>query len=187
MNRKPLIVVTLVMVVALGIVGVAYGLWFKVLFVEGTIETGNVDAEWTFAGCFDIEDKDVGTTTASIDQDDDQILHFEIENGYPSYTGDCEVEYTYTGSVPVHVEAIRFDPGDFTGCVVDQSPTVGSFTAACDQATVEWVDGLCVQLHEGDRLAASLRVHVEQEAEQNTSYEFGVGVQLNQYNESTCP
>ncbi len=187
MSKKPLIVVTLLVLVALGAVGVGYGLWFKVLLVEGTIETGNVDAQWSFVGCFDIEEKDVGTIDGIIDPVDPQILHFEIGNGYPSYTADCEVEYTYLGSVPAHVEEIRFVDGDFTGCVVEQSPTTGSFTASCDQATVTWANNLCTQLHAGDFVGSSLRVHVEQEAEQNTTYNFGVEVQLNQFNESLCP
>jgi hypothetical protein len=178
---------TAVMLVSLATVAIGYGLWSKVLTIEGTIETGDVDAAWSFVGCFDIEDKDVGTIDGFIDPVDPSTLHFEIGNGYPSYTADCQVEYTYTGSVPAHVEEIRFVPGDFTGCVVDQSPTVGSFVASCDQATVTWANGLCSQLHEGDFLGSSLRVHVEQAAAQNATYNFGVEVQLNQFNESACP
>ncbi|MDH3308213.1 MAG: hypothetical protein OEO77_11930 [Acidimicrobiia bacterium] len=187
MGKQPATVLTMLVLLALGSVGLAYGLWFKTLAIEGTVETGNVDAEWSFVGCFDIEDKDVGTIDGFIDSVDPASLHFEIGNGYPSYTADCEVEYTYTGSVPAHVEAIHFVPGDFTGCAVNQSPTVGSFVASCDQATVTWANGLCSQLHENDFLGSSLRVHVEQGAEQNAVYGFGVEVQLNQFNESACP
>jgi len=187
-SKKCTIVLFGIVLLALASLGVGYGLWSKILYVNGTVETGNVNAEWTFVGCFDIEDKDVGITDGWIDTGDRQILHFLIENGYPSYIGDCEVEFTYLGSIPVLVEAIRFIPGaELTGCVVDQDPFTGSFIAYCDQLTVEWVDGLCVQLHEGSKLASSLRVHVEQEAEQSTQYPFSIEVQLNQWNDSTCP
>jgi len=187
-SKKCTIVLFGIVLLALASLGVGYGLWSKILYVNGTVETGNVDAEWTLVGCFDIEDKDVGTTSGRIDPDDAQILHFLIENGYPSYIGDCEVEFTYLGTIPVHVEAIRFIPGTgLTGCTFDQDIYTGSFVATCDQLTVEWVDGLCAQLHERSKLASSLRVHVEQKAEQSSKYTFGVEVQLNQWNESKCP
>jgi hypothetical protein len=188
-RRKMTIAFSALALLALASLGVGYGLWSKTLYVNGTIGTGNVDAIWTAVGCFDLEElKDVGNTTGWIDPEDPQILHFLIENGYPCYTGDCEVEFTYVGTIPVHVEAIRFLPGpELTNCVVDQSPTTGSFVATCDQLTVTWANGLCAQLHEGDFLGSSLRVHVEQEAEQCSMYTFSVEVQLNQFNESNCP
>lgn len=187
-GKKSALVLFGLVLLALASLGMGYGLWSKMLYVNGTIETGNVDAEWTFVGCFDIETKDVGITSGWIDTGDPQILHFLIENGYPSYIGDCEVEFTYLGTIPVHVEAIRFIPGpELTNCTVVQSPTTGSFVATCDQLTVTWGNGLCTQLHKGDFLASSLRVHVEQKAEQSSEYTFGVEVQLNQWNESMCP
>ena len=184
----PAAVLVLVLILALATLGMGYGLWSKTLYINGTVETGSVNAEWSFVGCFDVEDKDVGTTTGWIDELDAQIMHFQIDNGYPSYVGDCEVEFTYLGTVPAKVEAIRFLPApELTNCTVEQSPTTGSFTATCDQLTVTWGNGLCIQLHNGDFLASSLRAHVEQDAEQLSTYTFGVEIQLNQWNESTCP
>jgi len=180
------------LVVGLTIVGVGYGLWSKTLTVAGTVHTGNVDGKWLFWGCFDLEPqlpdpKDVGTTTAQVDPADPAVLLFTVTNGYPSYTGDCEVEYTSVGSVPVKVERIEFLPGpELTGCTVHQSPSNGSFTAVCDQLTVWWADGLCTQLDPGDFVGSSLRVHVEQNAQQGSTYNFQVKVQLVQWNESQC-
>jgi hypothetical protein len=184
--KKPLILAT-TLLLALAAIGGAYALWSDDLYIEGFVSTGDVDAEWSFVGCFDIEDKDVGLIDAFIDPIDPDVVHYVLTNGYPSYTADCELEYTYYGSIPVHVEMIEFLPGDLTGCVIDQSPTTGTFTALCNEMTIEWVDGLCVQLHENDRLAASLRVHIEQPAMQDWVYGFGVRIQLNQFNESSCP
>jgi len=183
----PLVLLVTGLVLALGVLGVAYGLWSKTLYIEGSVQTGDIDAEWSFVGCFDIEDKDVGTTAGWIDGSDPQILHFTIDNGYPSYTGDCEVEYLYTGSVPAHVEAIEFEAlSGLTGCVVVQQP-LGTTTATCDQLTVKWVNGLCLQLHQGFEQAGSLRVHVEQGAEMDSTYTFQVRNKLVQFNESQCP
>ena len=185
--RVPLLLL-LGLVLALGTLGVVYGHWSKTLLVNGTVQTGSVDAEWTFVGCYDFESKHVGTTDGYIDADDPQILHFSIHNGYPSYMGGCEVEYTVLGSVPVVVESIGFTPGPgLTNCSVDQSQNTGTLTVLCDQLTVKWTDGLCVQLHPGDEHAGSLKVHVEQEAGMSSEYTFDLGVLLVQFNESNCP
>jgi len=169
----------------LGSTGAGYALWSKTLYIDATINTGDVDAEWTYTSCDDEEqDKDVGTITAEIDLSDSQILHFTIDNGYPCYTADCEVEFTYRGSVPGIVQSISFVPGTgLTNCQVDQSPFTGTFVAECDQLTVIWADGKGSQLHDGDFLGSSLRVHVEQPAEENSQYDFDVELQLVQWNE----
>lgn len=179
----------MLLVVALGSLAVVYTLWTETLTIAGTIRTGKVDAEWSLVGCLDLEaDKDVGRTRAEIDGASRETLRFAIENGYPGYVGDCEVEYHYIGSVPATVESITFVPGsELTDCAVSQSPTTGSLTATCDQLTVKWINGLCAQLHRGDEMASSLRVHVEQEAAQDFRYTFSIFVRLVQWNESSCP
>jgi hypothetical protein len=52
-----------------------------------------------------------------------------------------------------------------------------------------WANNLCVQLHDDDPVGvgSSVRFHVLQEAEMDTTYVFGIEVLLVQYNESTCP
>ena len=185
---KKIGILALAFVFALGALGVGYASWSKTLSVNASVETGSVNAEWYFVGCFDIEDKDVGTTTAWIDGADPQILHFSIDNGYPCYIGDCEVEFRYTGTVPVHLESIDFEAGpELTGCTVEQSPWTGTFTAYCDQLTVDFVDGLGMQLHQGDRLGSSVRVHIEQDAEMDSQYTFDIRILFVQYNESQFP
>jgi len=175
----------LLVLLALGSAGAGYALWSETLYINGTVNTGHVDAEWTFVGCFDIESKDVGETSGEIDALDPQILHFTIDNGYPCYTGDCQVEYTYYGSIPAIVESITFLPGQgLTNCSVNQSASTGSFVATCDQLTITFGNGLKTELHEDDFVASSVRVHVEQAADQTTEYEFSVEIELVQWNES---
>ena len=192
--RSPAMLFAVLLVLALASLGVGYGLWSKTLYINGTVGTGDVDAEWTSVGCFDNEPglpepKDIGITRGWIDPDDAQILHFEIENGYPSYIGDCQVHFGNTGTIPLMVEAITFLPGaELTNCSVVQDPNTGSFVASCDQLTVGWFDGLCLQLDPGAiPIASSLEVHVEQKADQDSDYAFDVEVLLVQWNESTCP
>ena len=87
----------LALVLALGTLGVGYAMWYEDLYIDGTVYTGEVYAYWDLCGCFDIEDKDVGTIDCQIDASDPRILTITVNNGYPCYFGDCEVEYAETG------------------------------------------------------------------------------------------
>ncbi len=201
--RSPIALAGLLLVVALAGLGVAYALWSEVLEINGTVETGEVDAEWYFASCNEFYPwppgpsyfpgefggKDVGSVSISIDPGNPHLIHFTINNGYPSYAVDCGVKYTNTGTIPWVVEAIVFTPGqNLTNCTV-QNPNPGSFTATCDQLTVWFVDGLCTQIDPGDPvgIASDMFAHVEQGAAESTTYGFDVTIQVNQWNESQCP
>lgn len=188
--KFPLSLASLILLVSLTLssLGLVYGLWSENLQINGTVTTGTLAGEWIEVHCYEEETKPVGNTIGWIDNNDPTLLYFQITNGYPQYFGGCEVEYQNTGTIPVHVEAINFIPGqNLTNCVVNQSPQTGSFTATCDQLKVVWSDGLCAQLHPGDFHGASLKTTVLQNAQQATTYGFNVQVQLNQYNESNCP
>ena len=189
----PLLRLSMVPLLALATVGVAFALWGEGLTINGNVETGTVDAGWTLAICSDIDPRATGEVaileadpvTGEIPALDD--ISFEVVGAYPGYLANCVLQYTYTGSVPVRVESIQFDSANLDNCVVTQSITTGTLEASCDQMTVTWVDGLCQQLHQGDFLASNLWVEVEDLAEADTFYDFGLEVQLNQYNESACP
>jgi hypothetical protein len=186
-------VLSVVLIGALASLGVGYGLWAKVLTIEGVVNTGDVDASWTRVTCSEfhpwpdggfpgeVEGKDVGVTTAVIDPLDDQILHISIENGYPSYAVDCQVHFQVGGTIPVIVRGTTLAAGPgLTNCTLTGENTK---TLACDQLTVVFTDNLGTQIHPGDGAASSLTVHVEQPADQNAVYTFDVLVCLAQWNE----
>lgn len=193
-SRFPVVTTVLLLVLSLVVLGVGYGLWSKNLRIHGTIETGNVDAKWIFAGCFEFypwpgggnygeyEDKDVGSWKTIIDPIDDQILHFTIENGYPSYAVDCEVHFENDGSIPVKIRGTHIIPisTNLTNCTLTGNKTK---TLECDQITVIFFDGIGSQIDPHDMAASSLMVHVEQPAEPETTYEFDVMVCMAQWNE----
>jgi len=193
MNRT-LMLLVVGLVLALASLGVAYGLWSKALTVDGTVNTGDLNADWDLASCGELYGwpgpfsqgeflgKDVGSVEAVIDPDDAQILHFTVDNGYPSYVADCEVEYANTGTIPVNVVGTTIIPvAGLTNCTLTGVQTK---TLTCDQLTVVLVDGIGLQLDPGDGLASSVRIHVEQLAKERTTYEFDVGVCLAQWNEN---
>jgi hypothetical protein len=187
----------LILLLALGSLGVGFGLWSKTLTIEGSVHTGEVDARWTGASCTEFHTwpdlpsspadqgellgKDVGDWDISVDPQDDQILHFTIWNGYPSYAVDCQVHFEVEGTIPVIVRGTAIWPGpELTNCTLSGS---NNKTLVCDQLTVIFTDNLGSQLHPGDEAASSLTVHVEQPAQENDLYTFDVGVCMAQWNE----
>lgn len=194
-RKAPIGAVALTLLVALASLGVAYGLWSKTLSVEGTVETGRLHARWDGAICIEffdwpwppegtgeVEGKDVGETTVFIDPNDNNLLHLIIENGYPSYAVDCEVEYVNDGTVPWIIRGTTIEPtsANLTNCTLSGNQTK---TLECDQLTVVLVDGIGAQVDPGDGVASSVRVHIEQEAEENTQYLFEIKICVAQWNE----
>jgi hypothetical protein len=196
--RSATLSAVVILTLALGTMGVSYGLWSKTLTIEGDVHTGRVDARWLFGGCFEFnswpdfpndqgdygeaEGKDVGSWSLRPDPDDDQILLFRIDNGYPSYAVDCEVHFQNDGTIPVIVRGFRIEAlsQNLTDCHVTPGNPI---KLECDELTVYYYDGLGTQLHPGDQKAGSLVVHIEQPAEQLATYEFEVQVCMAQWNE----
>lgn len=193
-SRLQVSLLSLLLLLALASLGIGYGLWSKVLRINGTVKTGNVDARWILANCAEFhpwpgggtpgefEGKDVGSTTAVIDPEDDQILHITLNNTYPSYAVDCEVHFINDGTIPVFVRGTAIIPvtSNLTNCTVTGNQTK---ILKCDQLTVKYVDGINSQVDPGDEMASSLVVHVEQPASQNATYEFDVIECMAQWNE----
>jgi len=195
-QRLKLGTVAMLLVLALAAMGSGYALWSKVLKIEGTINTGKVDARWSGVICSEfhpwpfspailpgeVDGKDVGRTTWALDPNDDQILIITIENSYPSYSVDCQVEFVNDGSVPVIIRGNDITPvtPNLHNCVLSGTQTK---TLSCDELTVVFVDGIGSQVDPGDGVASSFRLHVEQPAEQGAEYEIQVRICMAQWNE----
>jgi predicted ribosomally synthesized peptide with SipW-like signal peptide len=192
--RKALLLV--LVVVALAGAGVVYAHWTDTLELDAQVNTGSVQMGWTGGICSEFFSwpwppegngewggVDVGSTAIRIL--DPHTLGLTITNGYPSYSVDCEIESTNTGSVPVIIRGWRFTPGaGLEGCTTQTFGT-GSVVATCRELTVQLIDNLGVQVDPGDPLgvASSLRVHVEQPAEQNAIFGFELEMCVTNWNE----
>jgi hypothetical protein len=180
------------MVLALGAMGAGYALWWKVLYINGTINTDNVDAEWyVFNNPDDCSaehndpipqwegggrlDKDVGCTDVWIDSGDPQIIHVEIHNGYPCYYNDIELEFENTGSVPVKINGLTVIPENFT--------LSSAYGADDGEIWIDMIDGLGDQVDPGELKSFSFHIHVEQPAAELATYRFMAQVELVQWNE----
>jgi hypothetical protein len=110
--------------------------------------------------------KDVGKFKCFRDATDQQILHFQVQNGYPSYEADCEYHFRNTGSIPFNVIGAVIDGNSgLTNCV--SSIVGGTVFLDCDQLTVGYFDNIGDQVDPGEEKSGSLKVHVKQAAEQS--------------------
>jgi hypothetical protein len=188
MNKK-LMAIFASMMIALCLVGASYALWSKWLYIDGRIGTDNVDVVFTHVSNLDEPggisrdpkcpeqgggrwDKDVGWTT--VDGINEETINITLHNVYPCYYNDLEIEYTNVGSVPVKIQSITFT-ANFTlasACCKDDG-----------EVWVEFVDGVGSQIEPGQKGASSLKIHVEQPAEQGTDYGFTATILFVQWNE----
>ena len=159
-------VLFLVLALALAAVGVGYAMWDKTLHIDGTVNTGEVNAVFTDAYCEETpeaEGKDVGSCTLT--GIGEQTLTITIDNGYPCY--ECTVYFTIlnTGTIPVKVQSL-------------------SAINALPELTVSWT-GLTVgqQIDAKQSVPGDIHIHVEQAALESTTYTFNAEIWLVQWNE----
>ncbi|MCH7484030.1 MAG: hypothetical protein IIA90_02650 [Chloroflexi bacterium] len=126
----------MLLVVALGMMAVGYGLWSKVLTIQGEVRTGEVNAEFSIE---EIDQGDIGqlsdngmdehkevegkliancevTLEDGLPNPGPQTLKVVIERGYPSFWCIVNFDVENTGTIPIRVEQpnITFaDPGLF--------------------------------------------------------------------------
>lgn len=200
---KKITVLCLALVIVLGATGATFALWSKTLYIDATVNTGEVDAEFDRAFTdddyvvndpdrdltdpvtgedpdasgknVDRKDKDVGNCWAVIDPNDAQVVHITINNGYPCYYCTAFFDIVNTGSVPVKVNKL-------------------SLIGVPSEVTVEWT-----QIEEGMQLdpagmgpgpwvlEGDLDMHVEQIAAENATYTFSAEIELVQWNEYPYP
>jgi hypothetical protein len=155
--------------------GVGYALWSDSLYLEGTINTGELDIcmisvaddDSSAQGIDPGYTKDVASTSATII--DCYTATVTVTNGYPSYENYVHFTTEVRGTVPVILEAI----------IVDNPNPLA--------IEVEAWNGVGEQRHPGDRADNTLWFHVLQAADQNATYSFSVEFYYVQYNESQFP
>jgi hypothetical protein len=171
-KMKKIGLICLVLVLAVGALGVSYALWSDSLFLEGTVETGEVEVCIVSIASDDVgidpgHNKDVGWVETQIV--DCNTATITIHDGYPCYETYIHFTSAIGGTIPVILEEINItNPGD--PCI-----------------TVDAWDSLGEQRHPGERADNTIYVHVEQCADQGATYTFTVEFYYVQYNESIFP
>jgi hypothetical protein len=202
--RKALPVGTLfmVLIIAVAALGVGYGLWNEFLYIEGTVETGEVNAMFWLPDDYmednETPEKDTATCTAEVvdsGQDDDpdtDQLNVAIDTGYPSY--ECWITFgvVNNGNIPIHIYQPELDPVPdaltvaFDNCYDDDAQIHPAPSPLPDPFTpVYWPDT------DPDTGSCRLYVHVEQSAEElqtgQDAYTFSAEIEARQFNETRCP
>jgi len=161
----------LVFVMALAGTSASYALWFEDLTIDGTVNTGNVDVEWSFDGCGDNEaaGKDVSDITANIDGN---TMTVTITNAYPCITYWVHFDIHCVGSIPVH----------FTPFVITSPGMDLSWITITPDTGYESIES--TQLHTSEHWWGKLEIHLDNTAIELTTYTFTVTLMAHQYNEA---
>jgi hypothetical protein len=167
---KKIALLCLALVLALGALGTAYALWYDDLFIEGTVYTGTFDVEWSQGTPYDDEPagKDVSYGYCNFDNEND-VLFIYIVDAYPCITYTFPIDIHCVGSVPAHFCPLYVFDGNI------------------DPSWVTFPDWSQLQLHEGESAWGNITVHLDNTAEQDTTYWFEAYLLAHQYNEDPCP
>ncbi|NIS80132.1 MAG: hypothetical protein GTO14_07965 [Anaerolineales bacterium] len=179
-KRSTLVASIVAIILTLMTAAVGLALWNETLIVEGQVDTGNVDVEVLFESAIDNEETyDVAKCSATTgDLSGDEVsrggggpnnrLSIAVKNGYPGY--DCRVRFGVynNGSIPLLIKQ-----PNFTKLPPDDALTV-SFEDCYDNDTF---------LTRDETVSCTIRVSVEQGAEQGQAYWFETNVEARQFNE----
>lgn len=175
MHRKfgKLGILSLAVVLCLATVGVGYAMWDKTLYIDGTVNTGEVNLEIMSAssddppGATDVnKDKDVGCTEVAVGADK-QSITVTVTNGYPCYEVYVHFTVHNNGTVPVKLQDI---------IITNPNPSA---------ITVSGWNAIGEQIDPDVRRDNTIWLHVEQEADELTQYTFTVEFYYVQWNEYT--
>jgi len=211
----PITTVLLILALALATVGVGYGLWSKVLTIQGTVYTGEVNAQLSIEEIdegdaalvsdngvnedHEIEGKDIGECSVALisqsppdlDNEGPQLMRITIENGYPSYSCFVNFNVQNNGSIPIKVDQPKLSGVDIGALdVAFLTGNIGTEGCYYNEVNGSAVPPVFVhpQLEPKEQTFCTIWVHVRQEAKQGATYTFLARVLAHQWNEySTWP
>jgi hypothetical protein len=130
------------------------------------------------------EPKDIAECVAYLDQDP-QILHVEVENGYPSFNCFVRWDAHNTGTVPIDLYGpAYFYEGVFQGSAINNAALhVNGWPPSCYSSA--WDE--YVQVDQNESVFCNLHVHVNQGAAELADYAFEVRIWGRQWNEIVAP
>lgn len=168
------------LILALGMTGVAFAHWSETLKINGIVNTGELDAEWSVGESWDTDDpydpegnplapegKDVSSIKCWVDMDDPHKLWVVVVNAYPSIDYYQKIDLHNSGTIPLHIKSIS----------IDFLPPEGEVNVNIDMPAWE-----STQLEPSEVVYGLIHVHVKQEAAELATYEFEVTVEVEQWN-----
>ena len=202
--------ITLILVLALGLLGGAYAAWHDALQAKGTVSTGTIDVQFTQAesndpgealdpSCPEGDEKHVGSTAVEIIDEGKKLL-VTIENAYPGYESEvyyCVVNY---GTVPVKLQSknvtIKGNAAGLeveNGIIEDLWQKIWQFLFGSQNQNNEdppvpeqLILEVGSQLHQNVEHYGAIKHTVTEDAKQGKTYQYTIGydfVQFNMYNQ----
>jgi len=204
---KKIGLICLVLVLALGSIGVGFAMWSETLTIDATVNTDEVDWEfvdnsfdskdkgndWTgdlqVSAVLTALDKDVGSTTGYFtDEDGDgdlDTLWVTIHNAYPSYANDIAFWLHCNGTMPMYFEKVIINPGGIELTTAFPPVAKVDLTGEGDNdIEILWGDHIGTQWHFSNEAEISFLVHVLQDAPEGQSLSFSMSLVAVQWNES---
>ena len=164
---KKVTILGMVLVLCLAVVGIGYAHWTKDLFIQGTVETGTLDAVWGEIGGFDTEPAEKDVSRIECTANDDTLL-VQVFNAYPCITYTNEAYIQNTGSIPLHIDIVTLT-NDYPWLEI----TLGDLEGT-----------LPIQVHPGERIPVVITVHLANDAPQLSVVDFSVEINTVNWNES---
>lgn len=183
-SKTSLPAIVAIVIIALGIAGVSYAHWSEFLYIDGTAETGELEAAIVTWFCDDAGidpgyAKDVGSCYCSIDEYDPHYAYVTLEDAYPSYEVRFTCDIHNTGTIPWFMLTPKVD--DVT--LVDSEWVDFDLDGDGDpDVNIMYIDGEDKQVHPCEFVEWSLRIHVKQTAHEDFTYHFTLEVEVIQWN-----
>jgi hypothetical protein len=179
-KMKKMIMASTILLAALMAVGLSYSLWYKILYINGTVYTGTLDAKfegpfawsatWNDSGVITVvppEKLQYITVNVAPSALDDQILLVNITGLYPCITIHITYNITNDGTIPWKVNSTKTsaDPEPFPGTVNLSGIVFGT------------------QVDPGQHIVGDVEIHLTNDALQNADYYFSFQIVVVQWNE----
>ena len=166
------------LLVALLVMGLGIARWSDTLTVEGTVNTGSIQAAFWPIEEWDTEDegKDYSELTQAVSEDG-KTLTVTIVNGYPCIEYYGMFEIWNLGSIPVHIDDVRV-----VSSTLPPESTIQFAQYTGDQDNPMGADLVPWQLHPAGLHEAVVKVHFPNSAAQNETYTFEVAIDYGQWN-----
>lgn len=196
MQMRNIRLAVLPMLVMLGLLatGFAYAHWSQTLYIEGSVATGSPDWEFTWTSSTDpgppnfvlddhcsdnfkdrwTGDKDVGYTTAKINEENNHIVEVTLNNVYPSYCVTVAVYAHNCGTIPLKIEKVIIDENEIT---TTSKVRLDLNSDELFDIEIWWRDGFGVQTEPcEDFPEISFWIHILQDAPQSATLNFTIEI-----------
>jgi len=162
----------LISIMALAGASAGYALWYDELYINGTVGTGSIGAEFVEAYGEDSEpdNKDVSRIECVV-SDDGKTLTVTVYNAYPCIDYYNHFYVHNSGTIPIHVGNFVITSSDL--------PTDTTLEVCWDDLPDDYI-----QIHPCEKEPGYVHIHLDNDAAQGATYTFTATLTYWQWNEA---